>query len=29
MGSAGVELLMEVRELPHDLPLIIDIKHAT
>ena len=29
MGSAGVELLMEVRELlPHDLPLIIDIKHG-
>ena len=29
MGSAGVELLMEVRELlPPDLPLIIDIKHG-
>lgn len=29
MGSAGVELMVEVRELlPHDLPLIIDIKHG-
>lgn len=29
MGSAGVELLLEVRELlPADLPLIIDIKHG-
>ena len=29
MGSAGVELLLEVRELlPRDLPLIIDIKHG-
>ena len=29
MGSAGVELLLEVRELlPPDLPLIIDIKHG-
>jgi uridine monophosphate synthetase len=29
MGSAGVDLLMEVRELlPPDLPLIIDIKHG-
>ena len=29
MGAAGVELMVEVRELlPHDLPLIIDIKHG-
>ena len=29
MGSAGLELLMEVRELlPPDLPLIIDSKHG-
>ena len=29
MGSAGVDLMVEVRELlPHDLPLIIDIKHG-
>jgi len=29
MGSAGVELMLEVRELlPLDLPLIIDIKHG-
>ena len=29
MGSAGVELLLEVRELlPPDVPLIIDIKHG-
>ena len=29
MGSAGVELLLEVRELlPPDLPLIIDLKHG-
>ena len=29
MGSAGVELLLEVRELlPPDLPLIVDIKHG-
>ena len=29
MGSAGLELLMEVRELlPADLPLIMDSKHG-
>ena len=29
MGAAGVDLMVEVRELlPHDLPLIIDIKHG-
>ena len=29
MGSAGVELMLEVRELlPDDLPLIIDLKHG-
>ena len=29
MGSAGLELLQEIRELiPADLPLIIDIKHG-